>query len=94
MDISVSAYSLSTFKGGVSIFFEIEERFRTPITGSEYERFDKSLVSDASRRKWAWFLKVFKERKKQRSEAVLKEDYSSESIIQEYIGLDVGLYIG
>ena len=52
------------------------------------------MVSDASRRKWAWVLKVFKERKKQRSEAVLKEDYSSESIIQEYIGLDVGLYIG
>ena len=27
----------------------------------------------------------FEERKKQRNEAVLKEDYSGESIIQEYI---------
>ena len=41
--------------------------------------------ADASRRKWAWVLKVFEERKKQRNEAVLKEDYSSESIIQEDI---------
>ena len=49
LDISVSAYSLSTSKGGVAIFFEIEQRFRTPITASECERFDKSLVSDASR---------------------------------------------
>ena len=30
-------------------------------------------------------MKVFEERKKQRNEAVLKEDYSSESIIQEDI---------
>ena len=52
---------------------------------SECDKFDKSLVSDASRRKCAWVLKVFEERKKQRNEAVLKEDYSSESIIQEDI---------
>ena len=32
-----------------------------------------------------WVLKVFEERKKQRNEVVLKEDYSSESIIQEDI---------
>ena len=43
------------------------------------------MVSDTSRRKWAWILKVFEEGKKQRSEAVLKEDNSSESIIQEDI---------
>jgi len=30
-------------------------------------------------------LRVFEERKKQRNEAVLKEDYSGKSIIQEYI---------
>ena len=63
----------------------LEKRFRTPITASEDEKFDKSLVSDASSRKWAWVLKVFEERKKQRSEVVLKKDYSSESIIQEDI---------
>ena len=44
-----------------------------------------SFVSDANRWKWAWVLKVFEERKKQRNKAVLKEDYSSESIIQEDI---------
>ena len=85
MHISVSAYSLSTSEGSVSIFFQIEQRFRTPITASEYEKFDKSFVSDANRRKWAWVFKVFEERKKQRNKAVLKEDYSSKSIIQEDI---------
>ena len=49
------------------------------------EKFDKSWVSDASRRKWAWVLKVFEEWKKQRNEAVLKEDYSGEPVIQEDI---------
>ena len=43
------------------------------------------MVSHASSRKWTWVLKVFEERKKQRNEVVLKEDYSSESIIQEDI---------
>ena len=43
----------------------------------------KNLVIETSRRKWACFLKVLEEQKKQRNEAVLKEDYSSESIIQE-----------
>ena len=56
-----------------------------PITASEDEKFDQSLVSHASSRKWAWVLKVFEEQKKQRNEVVLKEDYSSESIIQEDI---------
>ena len=42
-------------------------------------------VSDASRRKWAWFLKVFEEWKKQRNEAVLKQDYSGEPVIQQDI---------
>ena len=54
---------------------------------SECDKFDKSLVSDASRRKWAWVLKVFEVRKKQRSEEDLKEDYSCESIIQEDIDM-------
>ncbi|CAH3033921.1 unnamed protein product, partial [Porites lobata] len=49
-----------------------EQRFRTPITASECEKFNKSWVSDASRRKWAWVLKVFEEWKKQRNEAVLR----------------------
>ena len=66
------------------LFFLIEQRFRTPITASECEKFE-SLVSDSSRRKWAWVLKVFEKRKKQRNKAVLKEDYSSESIIHEDI---------
>ncbi|XP_074618104.1 uncharacterized protein LOC141877130 [Acropora palmata] len=74
----------SSTKGDISAEIE-EQRFRTPITASEDEKFDKSLVSDASSRKWAWVLKVFEERKKQRNEVVLKEDYSSESIIQEDI---------
>ena len=52
--------------------FKIEQRFRTPITASECEKFNKSWVSDASRRKWAWVLKVFEEWKKQRNEAVLR----------------------
>ena len=56
-----------------------------PIRASECEKFDKSWVSDASRRKWAWVLKVFEEWKKQRNEAVLKEDYSGEPVIQEDI---------
>ena len=56
--------------------------FRTPIiTASECEEFDKSLESDANRRKWAWVLKVFEELKKQGNEADLKEVYSGESII-------------
>ena len=58
---------------------------KTKFLFSECDKFDKSLVSDVSRRRWAWVLKVFEERKKQRNEAVLKEDYSSESIIQEDI---------
>ena len=45
----------------------------------------KAGVSDASLRKWAWVLKVFEEWKKQRNEAVLKEDYSGEPVIQEDI---------
>ena len=49
------------------------------------EKFYKSWVSDASRRKWAWVLKVFEEWKKQRNEAVLKEDYSGEPVFQEDI---------
>ena len=49
------------------------------------EKFDKSWVSDASRRKWAWVLKVFEEWKKQRNEAVFKEDYSGKPVIQEDI---------
>ena len=49
------------------------------------EKFDKSWVSDASRRKWAWVLKVFAEWKKPRNKAVLKEDYSGEPVIQEDI---------
>ena len=49
------------------------------------EKFDKSWVSAASRRKWAWVLKVFEEWKKQRNEAVLKEDYSGELVFQEDI---------
>ena len=43
------------------------------------------MVSGASRRKWAWILKVFEGRNKHRNEAALKEDYSNESIIQEDI---------
>ena len=43
------------------------------------------MVSDARHRKWAWVSKVLEERKKQRYEAVLEEDYSSESVIQEDI---------
>ena len=39
----------------------VEQRFKMPITASEYEKFDKSWVSDASRRKWAWVLKVVEE---------------------------------
>ena len=54
-------------------------------SASEREKFDKSWVSDTSRRKWAWVLKVFEEWKKQRNETVLKEDYSGESAIQEDI---------
>ena len=56
---------------------------RTPIIASECEKFDKNWVSDASRRKWAWALKVFEEWKKQRNEAFLKQDYSGEPVIQE-----------
>ena len=52
---------------------------RKPITAFECEKFDKSWVSDANRRKWAWVLKVFEEWKKQRNEAVC------ESVIQEDI---------
>ena len=51
----------------------------------ECEKFDKSWVSDASRRKWAWVFKVFEEWRNQRNEAVLKEDYSGEPVIQEDI---------
>ena len=40
-------------------------------------------VSDGSRRKWVWALKVFEEWKKQRNEAFLKQDYSGEPVIQE-----------
>ena len=44
--------SLSTSKGGASIFFFlIEQRFRTAIIASVGKKFDKSFVSDASRRK-------------------------------------------
>ena len=50
------------------------------------------MVSDASRRKWAWVFQVFEERKKHRNEAVLKSSFktasflcNNESIIQEDI---------
>ena len=56
-----------------------------PITALQCEKSDKSWISDASCRKWAWILKAFEEWKKQRNEAVLKVDYSCESVIQEDI---------
>ena len=55
------------------------------ITASKCEKFDKSWVSEASCRKWAWVLKVFEEWKKQKNEAVLKQDYSGELVIQQDI---------
>ena len=77
MDISVSALILYRL---------LEQRFRTPITVSECEKRDKSWVADASRRKWAWVLKVFEEWKtEQRNEAFLKQDCSGEPVIQEDI---------
>ena len=89
LDISVSALILyrllKAALSSASIFFLIEQRFRTPIAASECEKFDKSWISDASHRKWAWVLKVFEEWKKQKNEVVLKEDNSGESIIQEDI---------
>ena len=84
MDISISALTLyRLLKAAFPFFFLNRAKFRTPIITSEYEKFDKSWVSDASRRKWAWALKVFEEWKKQRNEAFLKQDYSSEPVIQE-----------
>ena len=88
LDVSVSAlilYRLLKAAFSFSFFFRKKKRFRTPITASECEKFDKSWVSDARRRKWACVLKVFEEWKKQRNEAVLKEDYSGEPVIREDI---------
>ena len=87
MDISVSALILHRLLRAAFpfSFFLIEQRFRTPITASECEKFDRSWVSDSSRRKWAWVLKVFEDWKKQRNEAVLKQDYSGEVVIQQDI---------
>ena len=87
MDISVSALILyRLLKAALPFSFsEIEQRFRTPITASECEKFDRSWVSDSSRRKWAWVLKVFEDWKKQRNEAVLKQDYSGEAVIRQDI---------
>ena len=42
-------------------------------------------LTKAGYRKWAWILKVFEEWKKKRNEAVLREDYSGEPVIQEDI---------
>ena len=90
MDISVRALILyRLLKAEFLSFSNRKKKFRTPITASECDKFNKSLVSGASRRKWAWILKVFEERNKQRNEAALKEHYGSESIIQEDIADDM-----
>ena len=60
---------------------KIEQRFKRPITSLACEKFEKSWVSDASRRKWALVLKVFDQWKEERNKAVLKECYSGEPVI-------------
>ena len=91
MDISVSALILyrllKAALSSASIFFLIEQRFRTPIAASECEKFDKSWVSDASHRKWAWVLKVFEEWKKQKNESIIQED------IDEMLGFKLARFV-
>ena len=46
----------------------------------------QKLGTDASRQKWAWVLKAFAMLwKKQRNEALLKQDYGGEPVIEEDI---------
>ena len=59
------------------------QRFRKPITSVECEKFEESWVSDSSRRKWAWVLKVFDQWMVERNDAVNKISYSSEPLINE-----------
>ena len=60
-----------------------KQRFRKPITSVECEKFEESWVSDSSRRKWAWVLKVFDQWMVERNEAVNKISYSGEPLINE-----------
>ncbi|CAH3107100.1 unnamed protein product [Pocillopora meandrina] len=57
--------------------------FRKPITSVECEKFEESWVSDSSRRKWAWVLKVFDQWMVERNKAVNEMSYSGEPLINE-----------
>ena len=69
--------------GFLYIYSSEEQRFRKPITSIGSEKFEESWVSDASRRKWAWVLKIFDQWKDKRNEAIVKVSYSGEPLIQE-----------
>ena len=53
------------------------------ITSIECEKFEESWVSDASRRKWEWVLKIFDQWKDKRNETIVKVSYSGEPLIKE-----------
>ena len=65
------------------LLFIEEQRFRKPITSVECEKFEESWVSDSSRRKWAWVLKVFDQWMVERNKAVNEMSYSGEPLINE-----------
>ena len=56
----------------------VAKRFRDPITSFECEAFEKSWISDASRKKWAWALRAFEEWRRERNLAISKDGDSVE----------------
>ncbi|CAH3187774.1 unnamed protein product [Porites evermanni] len=56
------------------------------ITQSSTKTDISAEIEDASRRKWAWVLKVFAMPwKKHRNEALLKQDYDGDPVMEEDI---------
>ena len=76
-------YTLTNNKWPLVFLSSGEQRFRRLISSFECEIFEESWVSKASSRKWAWVLVVFDQRRVERDEAVLKENYSGEPLMND-----------
>ena len=76
-------YSFANYERLLVFLSSGEQRFRRPIFSFECEKFEESWVSKASSRKWAWVLEVFDQRRVERNEAVQKENYGGEPLMND-----------
>lgn len=58
------------------------QRFGQLVTTSDLDRFAKSWVSDNSRKKWTWVLRLYEEWRQGRNKSVVDEAYLGEAVIK------------